>query len=158
MFPFVPGDRVSRFHVHSLLGGSFRGGIAPCSRSDNVLLFSDPERGKPFGYDVYEGLRKDGYYNFTGEGKSADQEPIRGNRAVLEHTKQKRALRLFVPEGDLQVYVGEVSLGNPEYFLLPAPDKHDFERQVFVFNLVLPQHSSSAELPVASNSPKIQQL
>lgn len=157
-FPFEPGERISRFHIHSILGGSFRGGIAPCSKTANVLLFSDPERGKPFGYDIHEGLRPDGNYNFTGEGKSADQKPVRGNKAVLEHIQQKRALRLFVPEGDLQVYVGEVSLGEPEYFLLPAPDKHDFERQVFVFNLVLPKIASSMPLPVASNSPNIQQV
>ncbi len=146
---------MSRFHIHSLLGGSFRGGIAPCSKSPNVLLFSDPERGKPFGYDVYEGLRPGGYYNFTGEGKSADQEPIRGNKAILEHRTTNRSLRLFVPEDDLQVYVGEVHLANPEYFLLPAPDKHNFERQVFVFNLQLPEHAQSLPLPV-TNSPNIQ--
>jgi len=154
-FPFNPGDRISRFHIHSLLGGSFRGGIAPCSKSPNVLLFSDPERGRPFGYDVYEGLRPDGYYNFTGEGKSADQEPIRGNKAILEHKKTNRSLKLFVPEEDLQVYVGEVQLAKPEYFLLPAPDKHNFERQVFVFNLQLPEHAQSLPLPI-TNSPNIQ--
>ncbi len=156
MFPIEPGEVLSRFLIHQLLGGSFRGGIAPCSRSDNVLLFSDPERGRPFGYDVYEGLREDGFYNFTGEGKSADQEPIRGNKAILEHKSQGRKLRLFVPKEDLQLYVGQVELATPQYFLLPAPDKHDFERQVFVFNLRLPE--GSEELPLPINSTNVQNL
>lgn len=148
-FQFQPGDIISRHHLHSILGGSFRGGIAPCAKSPNVLLFSDPERGKPFGYDVHEGLRSDGNYNFTGEGKSADQSPIRGNKAILEHRETNRALRLFVPSGELQLYVGEVFLGSPEYYLLPAPDKHDFERMVYVFNLVLPKLAEPALLPIA---------
>lgn len=148
-FQFQPGEIISRHHVHSILGGSFRGGIAPCAKTPNVLLFSDPERGKPFGYDVHEGLRSDGGYNFTGEGKSADQSPVRGNKAILEHREAHRTLRLFVPSGESQLYVGEVLLASPEYFLLPAPDKHDFERMVFVFNLVLPENTQLDLLPKA---------
>jgi hypothetical protein len=136
-FPFMLGQRLQRSEAHYLLGGNPRAGIANCADQPFVLLFSDPGLGEPFGYHVHEGLRADGIYQFSGEGKRGDQEWVRGNFALAEAAKRNKSLHLFLPEERHQVYVGEFVLSKRRWISAVAPDITDKPRFIFVFELVL---------------------
>jgi hypothetical protein len=137
-FPFVPGSRIHRSEVHHLLGGNPRAGIANCADQPFVLLFSDPGLGEPFGYHVHEGLRPDGVYQFSGEGKRGPQQWVRGNFALAEAANRGKTLHLFLPEERHQVYVGEFTLSERGWINAIAPDIGGSDRSIFVFELVLP--------------------
>jgi len=136
VFPFVPGQRLQRSEAHYLLGGNPRAGIANCAEQPYVLLFSDPGLGEPFGYHVHEGLRPDGVYQFSGEGKRGDQEWVRGNFALVEAAKRNKTLHLFLPEERHQVYVGKFALTERGWMSAVAPDVTGKPRFIFVFELV----------------------
>lgn len=137
-FPFVPGQRLQRSEAHYLLGGNPRAGIANCADQPYVLLFSDPGLGEPFGYHVHEGLRPDGVYQFSGEGKRGPQEWVRGNFALAEAATRNKTLHLFLPEVRHQVYAGEFTLSERRWIGALAPDISGNLRRIFVFELVLP--------------------
>jgi hypothetical protein len=130
--------------VHDALGGNRRAGIANCAEHPFVLLFSDPGLGEPFGYHVHEGLRSDGVYQFSGEGKRGPQTWVRGNFALGEAAKRSKSLHLFLPEARHQVYVGEFTLTERGWFNATAPDVGGYSRSIFVFELVLP-HSGALD-------------
>lgn len=138
-----PGDRRTRADLSSTYGGSPQGGIAPCTKSPNILLYSDPERGSTYGYD-YDGWDEDReVFHYTGEGRQGDQRLDRGNKALLEHEQDGRAVRLFLADGvaprgraKLHRYVGEFTTAkSPPFTLEEAPDLDGALRQVFVFRL-----------------------
>lgn len=124
-------------------GGAKYGGIEPSSRTPNVFVYSDPARGEAFGYN-FDGWNKDRtVFLYTGEGRIGDQQMRDGNRAILEHQAQGRALRVFIAEGIIpgtaqknHLYIGkfEIEKGLP-YFLEEAPDEKGELRTVFVFRL-----------------------
>ena len=145
-FPFVPGQRLQRSEAHYLLGGNPRAGIANCADQPFVLLFSDPGLGEPFGYHVHEGLRRDGVYQFSGEGKRGDQEWVRGNFALVEAAKRNKSLHLFLPEARHQIYVGQFALTKRGWMSAVAPDVTGKPRFIFVFELLLapPQDLNTA--------------
>lgn len=132
----MTGQRLQRSEAHYLLGGNPRAGIANCADQPFVLLFSDPGLGEPFGYHVHEGLRADGVYQFSGEGKRGDQEWVRGNFALAEAAKRNKSLHLFLPEERHQVYVGEFTLSKSRWVSAVAPDITGKPRFIFVFELV----------------------
>src|SRR5205823_8820066 len=84
-----PGDPIKRTLLHERFGGSGRGGMAPSASTPNVLIFSDPEVGNQHGY--YDGWVGD-VFHYTGWGQRGDQEMTHGNRAVLNHVKEGRAV------------------------------------------------------------------
>jgi hypothetical protein len=92
----VPGDTIPRTALHDVYGGSRQGGIAPSRVSPNVLIFTDPRAGSQHGY-IYDGWdpADPTLFRYTGEGQRGDQRMIGGNRAILEHPTDGRALRLF---------------------------------------------------------------
>ena len=45
-----PGDPLRRGELHDRYGGGRQGGIAPCTRSPNVLIFTDRATGDEHGY------------------------------------------------------------------------------------------------------------
>ncbi|MEV4383917.1 restriction endonuclease [Streptosporangium sp. NPDC049644] len=124
-------------------GGAKYGGIEPSRKTPNVFIYSDPARGKSFGYN-FDGWNEDNtVFLYTGEGRVGDQQMRDGNRAILEHHTKGRALRLFVADGLIpgtdqknHRYVGkfEVDRERP-YFLEEAPDQKEELRTVFVFRL-----------------------
>ena len=119
-----------RAQLHADFGGNPRAGICP-TKSGAVLIFSDPVSGSPFGYDSHDYVL-DGVYHYSGEGRVADQQLVRGNRALLE-----RAPLLLFSRVDQKTwrYVGEVELGKPSYLVAEAPDQNGNLRKVFVFRL-----------------------
>src|SRR5215831_19006176 len=89
-----PGKTIKRSALHRRYGGREQGGISPSRRSSNVFLFTDPKRGERHGY-IYDGMRDDDLYDYTGEGQSGNQQMIQGNRAIRDHQLEGRELHLF---------------------------------------------------------------
>jgi hypothetical protein len=130
-----PGEIIKRVTLHELFGGSPRGGIAPSRTSPNVFLFTDPAVGHQHGYyDGWVGER----FHYTGMGQRGDQELRVGNRAVLEHERDGRVLRLFRGAGGNVTYVGSFRVDPAlQYYRTDAPETGDGPiRQVLVFRLI----------------------
>ncbi|HWI97191.1 MAG TPA: hypothetical protein VNS60_14110 [Solirubrobacterales bacterium] len=102
----TPGKTIKRTALHRRYGGRQRGGISPSGKSPNVFLFTDPKEGARHGY-IYDGLRKDGLYDYTGEGQSGDQQMTQGNRAIRDHNREDRELHLFKANGSKVLYIGQ---------------------------------------------------
>jgi len=124
-------------------GGAKYGGIEPSRKTPNVFIYSDPARGKSFGYN-FDGWNEDNtVFLYTGEGRVGDQQMRDGNRAILEHHMKDRALRLFIADGLIpgtdqknHLYVGKFEIDTERpYFLEEAPDQNEELRTVFVFRL-----------------------
>ena len=128
---FEIGSLHQRSELHARFGGNPRAGICG-TKSGVVLIFSDPKSGVPFGYDQHDFV-EDGIYHYTGEGRVGDQRLTRGNKAILEgHT-----LLLFARvDRYSQVFVGEVGLADPPYYLATAQDSKGNQRSVIVFRFV----------------------
>jgi hypothetical protein len=130
----APGDTIRRKVLHDQFGGGRQGGIEPSAKSPNVLLFTS-KVGQEFGYN-FDGWHSDGTFHYTGEGRYGDQKMTYGNRAVLEHHAQGRAIRLFEKDGTDVIYIGEFEIPNESHVLLDeAPDADGEKRSVFVFRL-----------------------
>lgn len=122
------GQSYLKLDLHRAFGGNPRAGIAP-TRSGDVLIFSDPASGTPFGYDQNDGVVEN-VYRYTGEGQVGDQQLIRGNKTLLSGRK----LLLFARQ-DLKtwIFVGEVGLDSTPFEIRTAPDVLGITRNVFVF-------------------------
>lgn len=139
------GDIALRSDIHATYGGSTYGGIEPSRTSPNVMIYTDPQQGALNGYD-YDGwdANDPNVFYYTGEGRHGDQTMREGNKAILNHETDGRALRLWETleepaqvGGKRQRYVGEfyVDAAAP-YRMAPAPDAAGDRRQVIVFRLV----------------------
>jgi hypothetical protein len=98
---------------------------------------------RAYGYN-YDGWNEDfSIFLYTGEGRAGEQEMTHGNRAILTHKEDGRALRLFVADGfepdsrtKIQRYVGEFELDDAlSYTRAPSPDIHRNMRSAIVFRL-----------------------
>ena len=131
-----PGDVIRRVDLHRRYGGRRQGGIGPSRRTPNVFIFSDPERGQQHGY--FDDWQPDGLFHYTGEGQRGDQRMEGGNKTILEHQKDGRALRVFKGAGGDVTYAGEFELASdPPWYYTDAPEtgSTDTIRQVVVFRL-----------------------
>ncbi len=139
-----PGEYLTREKRRLEYGGALYGGIEPSAQTPNVFLYSDPKRGEELGY-IYDGWNEDGtIFLYTGEGRNGDQRLLGGNRAIADHKKDGRSLRLFVTDGlvpgsktKTQRYLGEFEIDESfPYYKADAPNADDAEiRSVFVFRL-----------------------
>jgi hypothetical protein len=131
----VPGDRVSRKLLHRRYGGAGRGGIEPSAKSPNVFIFSDLAAGEKYGYIFDRWI--DGVFHFTGDGQVGDQVMKFGNRAIRDHEKEGRALRVFKGVSGTVTYLGEFELADDPFYVAEARDAlSERARKVFVFRLV----------------------
>lgn len=129
------GERLKRVDVHAEYGGRRQGGIGPSRVSNNVLLFTDPAKGRQHGY--LDGWGEDGCYHYAGEGQSGDQRMTQGNLSILNHRQDGRALRLFqgVASGTVE-YLGEFVLARDvPWYRTDAPDTDGELRSVIMFRL-----------------------
>ncbi|MCS5495625.1 hypothetical protein NY547_00035 [Cnuibacter physcomitrellae] len=140
------GETRKRRDVHRVYGGQQQQGISTPARSPNILLFTDPDKGRKYGYDAFEGLRDDGIYSYTGEGRAGPQEMTRGNLAILNSPATGKALRLFRTRGTSATYIGEFVLGDPPYTEQQIQDEKHNPRRGFIFNLA-PVEWASDQLP-----------
>src|SRR6202165_5139405 len=130
-----PGDSIRRKDLHLRFGGAGQGGIEPSARTPNVFIFSDPHAGEKYGY-VYDRWQ-DGVFHYTGDGQVGDQVMKYGNRAIRDHKKDGRALRVFKGVRGTVTYQGEFEVAADPFYVAEARDKFsDRVRKVFVFRLV----------------------
>ncbi len=128
-----PGKSIKRTALHRRYGGRRQGGISPSGKSPNVFLFTDPVEGVRHGY-IFDGQRKDGLYDYTGEGKSGDQQMVQGNRTVRDHQIEGRELHLFDSSAARLVYIGQYEYIS--HYMADAPQQGSSEeRSVIVFRL-----------------------
>lgn len=126
------GDLIRRMDLHAKFKGSGQGGIAPLASSPNVLVFSDPASGARYGYnDRWE----DGVFYYTGEGQVGDQRMTHGNKAILQHAQDGRALRVFKGVRGTVRYLDEFELDGDPWYPSVARDRIGAMRQVIVFRL-----------------------
>ncbi len=130
-----PGKKVKRKQLQEQFGGRTQGGIGPSKRTPNVFLFTDPASGEQHGY--FDGWQPDGCFHYTGEGQRGDQRMTSGNRSILEHADEGRALRLFQGARGEVTYIDEFVL-DPEqpWYETDAPETGGGPiRKVIVFRL-----------------------
>lgn len=130
-----PGDTILRKDLHRRYGGAGQGGIEPSAKTPNVFIFSDLAAGEKYGY-VFDGWR-DGVFHFTGDGQVGDQVMKFGNRAILDHRKHGRALRVFDGARGRVTYKGEFELAADPFYVAEARGRSSERvRKVIVFRLV----------------------
>ena len=84
------------------------------------MIFSDPVAGERHGY--FDGWREDGHFHYTGEGQRGDQQMKSGNAAILRHSDEGRALRLFMGVRGTVTYEGEFEVDPEEpYYTTDSP-------------------------------------
>jgi hypothetical protein len=130
-----PGDTIERVKLHQDFGGRTQGGIGPSAKWPHVFVFSDPASGEQYGY--IDSWRDDGCFHYTGEGQRGDQQMKSGNKAILEHEKDGRALRLFNGARGTVAYVGEFTLDEEQpWYTTDAPEIDPLQtRTVIVFRM-----------------------
>lgn len=139
-WPLAVGEVTNRAELVRLHGGSKFAPIDLSTRSPNICLFVEPGLSPFDGWD-----RADtGVYHVTGEGRSGDQRMVRGNKAVAEHERAGKTLRVFeavegrpTAGGRPQRYLGAFRV-DPErpYRTEWADDPDGNQRQVLVFRLL----------------------
>jgi 5-methylcytosine-specific restriction protein A len=142
-----PGNTYTRDQVAAVFGGQTYSGIAPSNTTPSVILYSDPSAGKKFDY--HDDLEADDEYGplvlYTGEGqpRHGDQKMKKGNKAILNHKEDKRALHLFAAAGKvpgtqakIHEYLGEYEV-DPilPYYEHEARGEHRTKRSVLMFRL-----------------------
>lgn len=140
-----PGQRLSRKELQEEYGGRTQGGIGPSRKTPNVLIFTDAASGEQHGY--YDGWQPDGRFHYTGEGQRGDQRMVSGNRSILDHEYEHRALRLFKGARGEVEYIGEFGLDKAEpWYETDAPETGGGPlRKVIVFRLVPLDTSAPAD-------------
>ncbi|MCX4747474.1 restriction endonuclease [Kitasatospora sp. NBC_01287] len=133
----VLGKKYRRTELHDAFGGSRQSGIAHCRREPVILLFSNPAKGRHHGY--HDGWGPDGIFYYCGEGQIGPQQlSSQGNKALLHHQKDQRAVHLFLASPDsLHVYHGQFSLASDvPYRFTEAPETNGGPlRTVITFRL-----------------------
>ncbi|HWT93711.1 MAG TPA: hypothetical protein VN238_11980 [Solirubrobacteraceae bacterium] len=130
-----PFDTIQRKALHDQFGGRRQGGIGPSRQSPNVFLFTNPEAGRRHGYqDVWD---RDDVFHYTGEGQVGDQSLTQGNKAILTHVEDGRAIRIFDGASGTVTYMGEFVLDTSEpWYTTDAPETGGGPvRTVIVFRL-----------------------
>jgi hypothetical protein len=146
----APGVQIKRTELHRKYGGRRQGGIAPSTVSANILVFSAPS-GHQYGY--FDGMQPDGCFHYTGEGQVGSQQLKQGNRALAEHQKTNKSVRLFWGARDKVTYIGEFRLDqNKPFYKTDAPDLNGEMREVIVFRLRPTGEYKRELLPVAQEA------
>jgi hypothetical protein len=131
------GETIKRKKLHEIYGGAGMGGIEPSAKTPNIFIFTYPKNAKKNGYNFDQEL-EDGSFYYTGDGQVGDQDSNSGgNKAIIEHRKKGRSLRLFeeAEEKTYVRYVGEFELIDSEPIIKRGKDRNELERNVLVFHL-----------------------
>lgn len=144
----TPGQKINRKALQEEYGGRTQGGIGPSRKTPNVLIFTDPASGEQHGY--YDGWQPDGCFHYTGEGQRGDQRMLSGNRSILDHEAEQRALRLFKGARGEVEYMGEFVLDKERpWYETDAPETGGGPvRKVIVFRF-RPADTSAPEATVS---------
>ena len=145
----TPGDMTTRAEMKRIFGGGDQGGIAPSATTPNVLIYTDPKTGEQSGYFdgwLPEEADRGPLFVYTGHGQ--DEQTFvgskgNGNRAILHHVDDGRALHVFKAVGTVpgsgtkqQRYIGEFELDAKQpYVLHYLPNRAGVPRRVIMFRL-----------------------
>ncbi|GAA0236207.1 hypothetical protein GCM10009527_035880 [Actinomadura nitritigenes] len=148
--PVELGRITTRAEMKRVFGGGPQGGVVPSATSPNVLIYSDPAAGEQSGYFdgwLPEDDERGPVFEYTGHGED-DQTFVglkgTGNRAILQHVDDGRALRVFKATGKTvpgtatmyQRYIGVFALDAEQpYTVRQKPNKQGVMRRVIVFRL-----------------------
>jgi len=127
---FVFGQAYKRTDLHNKYGGQRQGGASTPKNHPFIFLFTG-QSGERYGYrDDWEA----GLFRYTGEGQSGDMKFERGNKAILDHSKDGKALYLFeqIQKGYVR-FKGQFTCVDFEE--RPGTDKDQKARQIIVFSL-----------------------
>jgi 5-methylcytosine-specific restriction enzyme A len=119
--------------INDLYGGSRQSGISTSAQTPAIFLFTG-DTGEQYGYrDAFDDA---GVFSYTGEGQIGDMQLTKGNRAIVDHARDGRALHVFRTPGKGlgQRYLGEFAYAN--HSIRRGPDREGRERDVIVFHLV----------------------
>jgi 5-methylcytosine-specific restriction enzyme A len=119
--------------IHDLFGGGRQSGIAPSAQAPAVFIFTGDSGGQ-YGYT--DSHSEEQVFSYTGEGQLGDMTLTKGNLAILEHSKQGKALHVFEILGKSlgQKYLGEYTCASHEW--RRGPDRLGNDRAIVVFSLV----------------------
>ncbi|WP_435060144.1 hypothetical protein [Streptomyces sp. bgisy060] len=134
----LPGQHIDRAALHARYGGRIHPRISPSKQSPNVFLFITPD-AEAGALDGWTGE----HLYFGGEGglDGRDQKLSQGNRSIVEHEQDDRALRVFLQpfEGPVR-YLGQFRLDAELPFVTvdaPSDVRRPQEvRRAFVFRLL----------------------
>jgi 5-methylcytosine-specific restriction protein A len=118
--------------IHEIYSGQSQGGISSPANHPIIFVFTG-ETGEKYGYR--DGFRSDGVFLLTGEGMEGDMSFVRGNKAILEHEKNGKALLLFQilkTKGFVQ-FMGETKVIG--YHFEKRPDIKGNIREAIIFEL-----------------------
>jgi len=137
IWPVTVGATLKRVQLHQMVGGAHQWGITSCLGGTAMLVFSDPQKARKFGYDKWEGSQSDGSFHYTGQGKFGPQTLESGaNLRLLNSTTEGKLVHVFLAKSPEVTYLGPFSLGAPPFRWESAPDADGRERPVVVFHLV----------------------
>ncbi len=112
---FTPNKTYKRSTLHDKYGGNRQGGIANCAKHPMILIFTG-KAGEQHGYE--DGWDSDNFFHYTGEGQVGDMTFTKGNKALLEHEKNGKAVYLFESQNKgLWRYIDELQLVDYDYFI-----------------------------------------
>ena len=156
-----PGDTIERVKLHQDFGGRTQGGIGPSKDWPYVFVFSDPASGEQYGY--IDSWRDDRCFHYTGEGQRGDQQMKSGNRAILEHARNGKSLRLFTGARGTVRYEGEFTLDETEpWYTTDAPEIDPLRtRTVIVFRMRpkdVPPKPGKSKLDTAAAEPGVTEV
>ncbi|ORW06258.1 hypothetical protein AWC13_00070 [Mycobacterium kubicae] len=111
--------------------------------TEDVVIYSDHDKAGESGYDFDGWDANRELFFYTGEGANGDQRLVSGNKAIVDHKEQNRALRLLVAVGNkpgtgtrVHRYVGEFEIdADTGHVTKKAPGRDGLPRDVFVFRL-----------------------
>lgn len=139
------GQKVTRQEVMDAYGATIQGGIQASRKTPNIMLYTDLSLAEKHGY-TFDGwsVAEDSVFYYSGQGPHGDQSFSSGNKAILNHKDDGRALRVFElaerqsKGGNLHEYLGEFELDSDEpYRWEQTPDTDGELRKIIVFKLRL---------------------
>ena len=131
MANFEIGAIYRRREIHDRFGGQPQGGISTPTSHPVIFLFTGGT-GKMHGYN--DEWQPDGSLWYYGEGQRGDMEFVRGNAAIVNHSKNGKSLHLFEAAGGGHVrYRGEFHCES--HHEREAPDSCGNIRKAIVFEL-----------------------
>jgi hypothetical protein len=156
-----PGDTIERVKLQAEFGGRTQGGIGPSRKTPNVFVFTDPVAGEKHGY--IDAWREDGCFHYTGEGQRGDQQMKSGNKSILEHERDGRALRVFTGARGTVRYEGQFELDSQRpWYTTDAPDTDGVEtRSVIVFRMRpkdVPPRPPKSKLDAVAGTPGVAEV
>jgi 5-methylcytosine-specific restriction protein A len=119
--------------INGPYGGSRQSGISASKKTSAIFLFTG-STGEKYGYE--DKFDADGVFHYAGEGQLGDMSLTRGNRAIVDHASDGRALHLFTSlgHGKGQKYVGDFVYAN--HAISNGVDREGKQRKIIVFHLV----------------------